>query len=57
MSGPTETRPFYSGHPDGGRRDTSGVEWFRTDGYSGWYHWADGKLITNQSPAFPGADA
>ena len=33
-------------HPDGGRFDVNGVQWFACDPYPTWYRWEDGKLIT-----------
>lgn len=47
-----ETRQYYYGHPDGGRLDVDGVEWFKTDGYEDWYRWNNGELIT-ELPNFP----
>jgi hypothetical protein len=52
-----EDRQYYCGHPDGGLVDVDGVEWFKTDGYSGWYRWEDQlggrKLISLERPEFP----
>lgn len=42
-----ELRRWTSGHPDGGRLDINGVEWFACDPYPTWYRWEDGKLYTN----------
>jgi hypothetical protein len=53
MSAPEETRRYYGGHPDGGRRDVDGVEWFLTDGYDGWFRWEGKALIRKPRPKFP----
>lgn len=39
-------RRWTAGHPDGGRVDVNGVEWFACDPYPTWYRWEDGKLFT-----------
>lgn len=44
-----ETREFF--YPTG-RKDKDGVEWFRTDGYNGWYRWEGGNLITEANPVW-----
>jgi len=47
-----ETRQYF--YPNPGRKDVDGVEWWKTDGYSGWYRWVTKngkqKLITRRTP-------
>jgi hypothetical protein len=33
----SETREFFAPNP--GRLDVDGIEWFKTDGFTGWYRW------------------
>ena len=39
-------RQWSTGHPDGGRVDVDGVEWFAGDPYPTWHYWKDQDLIT-----------
>jgi hypothetical protein len=41
-----EPRRWTSEHPDGGRIDVDGVEWFACDPYPTWFTWSGGNLIT-----------
>lgn len=40
-----EPRRWTWNHPDGGRFDVNGVQWFACDPYPTWYRWEDGELI------------
>ena len=48
-----EPRRWTARHPDGGRVDVDGVEWFRTDGTPDWYRWDGDTLITRYKPVWP----
>lgn len=40
-------------HPDGGRKDVDGVEWFACDPYPTWYRWKGDELITTEYTVQP----
>ncbi|QDF17598.1 hypothetical protein SEA_YAGO84_67 [Gordonia phage Yago84] len=43
-----EPRRWTAEHPDGGRIDVDGVEWFACDPYPTWYRWERGDALTGQ---------
>ncbi|WIC90049.1 hypothetical protein SEA_SISKO_67 [Gordonia phage Sisko] len=43
-----EPRRWTAEHPDGGRVDVNGTEWFACDPYPTWYRWERGDALTGQ---------